>query len=188
MRIDAGSIKKGDFIFHQDQIWQVVKTEFSFHGRGMAVLRTKIKNVKSGKNIDVTYKTAESVETVDIEVREMQFLYSDGQKIHFMDDKTYNQISIPQSTVGDVVRFFKDGEKYYVLLHEEKALNVRPPASVKLRVIETQQSAKGDTITAPKKQATVETGATVMVPFFIKQGDTIAINPETGAYVERVKS
>ena len=188
MHTNAGNIKKGEFIIHEGQIWQVAKTEFSFQGRGMAVMRTKIKNIQSGKNIEVTYKTAEAVETVDIETRQMQFLYADGKELHFMDDKTYNQFTVSQAAVGSIAKFFKEGEKYYIFLHEEKALNVRPPMSVRLRVVETEQGAKGDTVSAPKKQATVETGVTVTVPLFIKQGDTIAINPETGEYIERVRS
>ena len=186
MRTNAGNLKKGDFIIHEDKIWQVVKTEFSFHGRGMAVMRAKIKSIESGKNVDVTYKTVENIETADVEARQMQFLYGDGKELHFMDE-TFNQISVNGNVVGAVARFFKEGEKYYVFMHEEKALNVRPPASIKLKITEADQGTKGDTVSAPKKQATVETGVTVMVPMFIKAGDTIVINPETGEYVERVK-
>ena len=188
MKTQAGSLKRGEFVFHEDQIWQVVKTEFSFQGRGMAVVRTKIKNIVSGKNIDVTYKSVESVEIVDVETREMQFLYGDGQNLHFMDPQSYNQLSIPQSVVGDISRFFKDGEKYYLVLHDDKALNVRPPASFHLKITETEDAARGDTVSNARKQATLETGVTVMVPLFIKAGDTIAINSETGQYSERVKS
>lgn len=188
MKTNAGSLKKGDFIMHDGQIWQVAKTEFSFHGRGMAVMRTKVKNVETGKNVDITYKTVDSVETADIETKEMQFLYSDGQEIHFMDNKTYNQISLPKDVVGDVAKFFKEGEKYYVIMHDEKALNIRPPASIRLKIVATEPGAKGDTVSGAKKQATTETGVAIMVPLFIKEGDVIAINPETGEYVERVKS
>ncbi|OGK30316.1 elongation factor P [Candidatus Roizmanbacteria bacterium RIFCSPHIGHO2_12_41_18] len=187
MRTNAGNLKKGEYLLHEGKIWQVAKTEFSFQGRGMAVMRTKIKNVESGKNIDVTYKTTESVETADIEVKDMQFLYKDGKNLFFMDTDTYNQISLPEHVVGSIAQFFKEGKKYYVLLHNNIALNVRPPASVKLKVTATQQGVKGDTVSQAKKQATLETGVSVMVPLFIKQGDMIAINPETGAYVERVK-
>lgn len=188
MKTNASSLKRGEFIFHEGAIWQVVKTEFSFQGRGMAVIRTKIKNVISGKNIDVTFKSVESVEMVDVETREMQFLYADGQQLHFMDPKSYNQLSISQSVVGDVSKFFKEGEKYYVMLHEDTALNIRPPASFQLKITHAEDAARGDTVSNARKQATVETGATVMVPLFIKAGDTISINSETGQYAERVKS
>lgn len=187
MKTNAGNLKKGEFIFYQGDVWQVVKTEFSFQGRGMAVMRTKIKNVQSGKNVDVTFKTADSVEIVDVEARQMQFLYSDEKSLHFMDEKTYHQITLPKEVIGPVADFFKEGEMYFVFIHDDKALNVRPPASIKLKVIETEQSAKGDTVSAPKKQATLETGVKIMVPLFIREGDMVAINPETREYVERVK-
>ncbi len=188
MHTNVGSLKKGDFVVHEGQIWQVVKTEFSFQGRGMAVMRAKIKNIESGKNIDLTRKTVDSIEKADVEAKQMQFLYGDGQELFFMDNDSFNQISVKSSAVGDLSKFLKEGEKYFVFLHGEKALNVRTPASIRLKITQSEQGAKGDTVSAPRKQATVETGATVLVPLFIKEGDTIVINPETGEYVERVKS
>lgn len=188
MHTNAGNLKKGDFIIHEEKIWQVVKTEFSFHGRGMAVMRAKIKNIESGKNVDITYKTVDGVEIVDVESKQMQFLYGDEKELYFMDEQTFNQLSVKRSVVGEIASFFKEGDKYYLLLHGGKALNVRSPASIKLKVTQTEHGAKGDTVSAPKKQAMVETGATVTVPLFIKEGDMIVVNPETGEYVERVKS
>src|SRR5438105_2751440 len=117
MKINAGNLKKGDFILHNSEIWQVQKTEFNFQGRGMAVMRTKIKNITSGKNVDVTYKTVAEVEQVDVESREMQYLYTDAQNLYFMDERTYNQIEVPKIAVGDIHKFFKEGTKYYVLIY-----------------------------------------------------------------------
>lgn len=187
MRTNAGNIKKGDYIIHQNEIWQVQKAEFSFQGRGMAVVRIKAKSVSSGKNVDLTQKSVDSLELADVETIQMQYLYNDGQELHFMNEKTYNQVGVPTSQVGDLTKLLKPGEKYYVIMYSDKALNIRPPASVRLKVTEAADAVKGDTVSGAKKQATVETGVNIQVPLFIKKGDTIAINPETGQYVERVK-
>lgn len=188
MKKTAGDLKKGDFIFHQGGIWQVQKTEFNFQGRGQATMRTKLKNVASSKNVDNNYRTGDGVETVDVDTIEMQFLYKDGQELHFMDARSYNQYSIPSELVGRVTDFLKDGDRYWVLMHNDKPLSVRPPASVKLKVAQTESAARGDTVSGAKKPAVLETGVTVMVPLFIKTGEMIVVNPETGEYVERVKS
>lgn len=187
MRINAGNLKKGDFINHLGDIWQVVKTDFNFQGRGMAVVRIKIKSTTSGKNIDLTLKSSADVERADIESKQMQYLYHDGQNLFFMDEATYNQLEVSVAAVEQIYKFFKEGEKYYVLLYNEKPLAVRPPSSVKLRVTYTDAAVKGDTVSGAKKPATLETGITIMVPLFIKAGETIVVNPETGQYVERVK-
>ncbi len=188
MKYQAGGLKKGDYISYQGEIWQVTKTDFNFQGRGMAVVRFKIKSLISGKNIEVAMKSVDPVESADVANIEMQFLYIDGSSLHFMDEKTYQQITVPVSVVGDVASYLQPGAKYFVIMHGEDALNIRPPASVKLKVIESEEAIKGDTVSGAKKQATLETGVKVMVPLFIKVGDTIAVNPETGEYVERVKS
>lgn len=188
MKTNAGSLKKGEFIYYQNEIWQIQKAEFYSPGKGSALMKLKIKNVITSKNIDYTYKSNEQVETVDVESREMQYLYKDHESLFFMDERTYNQYQVPLSLVGSAADFFKEGNKYFVYIHNDKPLTVRPPLNVKLKVIETEDAVKGDTVTGAKKPAKVETGVTVMVPLFVRAGDTISINPETGEYVERVKS
>jgi elongation factor P len=187
MKVNAGNIKKGDFVLHQDDIWQVQKSEFYSPGKGSAVMRTKIKNVVSGKNVDMTYKSQEMIEVLDVTSTEMQYLYKDTEWVYFMDERTYNQYQLPLSLVGSTADFMKEGNKYFVYVHNDQPLNVRPSNSEKLLVTECDDAAKGDTVSGAKKPAVVETGATVMVPLFIKVGDVIAINPDTGTYVERVK-
>ena len=187
MRTNAGNLKKGEFVFYQNEIWQAMKAEFYSPGKGSALMRVKLKNVITGKNIDFTYKSNEQVETVDVESVEMQYLYKDNENLYFMNERNYNQYTIPRSVVGSVADFLKDGERYFVYLYNDKPLTMRPPMSVRLKIVETEDAAKGDTVSGAKKPAKVETGVTVMVPIFVKVGDTITINPETGAYGERVK-
>ncbi|MFA6532834.1 MAG: elongation factor P, partial [Patescibacteria group bacterium] len=115
-----------------------------------------------------------------------QYLYKDNENLYFMDERTFNQSSLPISVVGEVTRFFKDGEKMFVYMYEDKPLTIRPPSSVRLKIVEAEDAAKGDTVSGAKKPVKVETGAIVMVPIFVKIGETISINPETGEYTGRV--
>jgi elongation factor P len=187
MRTNAGNLKKGEFLMYQNEIYQIQKAEFYSPGKGSALMKTRIKNVINGKNVDYTFKSSESAETLDVASIEMQYLYKDEENYYFMEERSYEQHAVPASVIGDIGKFFKEGNKYYVYVYNEKALSVRPPMSVRLKVIETENAAKGDTVSGAKKPAIVETGATVMVPLFIKPGESIAVNPETGDYVERVK-
>lgn len=186
MRVNAGNLKKGDFVYHNGEIWQVQKAEFYSPGKGSALMKSRIKNIISGKNIEYTYKSNEQVEILEVNSIEMQYLYHDNENLYFMDERTYNQFFLPINVVGDVYKFFKEGEKMYVYIHNDKPLTVRPPLSVKVKVIEAEEAVKGDTVSGAKKPVKVETGAIVMVPLFIKIGDMITVNPETGEYTGRV--
>ncbi len=185
MAVQAGNLKKGEFIVYQGEIWQVQKTEFYSPGKGAALMRTKIKNVASGKGLDYTFKSNESVESVEVSSVEMQYLYKDAEFGYFMDERTYNQYTVPLAVVGDIIEFFKEGEKMYVYLHDDKPLSIRPPVTVTLKVVQTEAAVKGDTVSGAKKEAELETGAKIMVPLFIKNGDLISINPETHEYTGR---
>jgi len=186
-RISAGSLKKGDFISYQQEIWQVQKAEFYSPGKGSALMRTKLKNIVSGKTIDYTFKSNEFVEIIEVASVEMQYLYKDNEYAYFMDERTFNQFSLPLAIIGNAVEFFKEGEKMYVYLQDDKPLNIKPPMSVRLKVIETEDAVKGDTVSGAKKPAILETGAKIMVPLFVKKGDVIILNPEIGEYVGREK-
>jgi len=186
MRANAGNLKKGEFVYHNGEIWQVQKADFYSPGKGSALMKTRIKNLISGKNIEYAYKSNEQVEVLDVQSIEMQYLYHDNESLYFMDERTYNQFSLPLNIVGDVYKYFKEGDKMYVYLHDDKPLTVRPPLSVKLKVVEAEAADKGDTVSGAKKPVKLETGVTVMVPLFIKIGETITVNPETGEYTGRV--
>jgi len=187
MRTNAGNLKKGEFIFYQGEIWQIQKADFYSPGKGSALMKTRAKNATSAKNVDITYKSNESVETVDVESVEMQYLYKDAENIYFMNNRNYNQYSLPLSIVGSVADYLKEGEGYFIYLHDEQPISMRPPMSVRLKVISTEEAVKGDTVSGAKKPARVETGVTIMVPLFVKVGDVVTVNPETGQYGERVK-
>ncbi len=186
MITEIGYIKKGDYIIHEGGVWQVAKTDFNFQGRGMATVKMKIKSISTGKNIDVTNKSNATIETADVETLQLQYLYRQDDTLYFMDERTFQQHEVPVSQV-DFADYLKPEEKYYVMLYQDEPLTVRPPASVKLKVKQTEAAVKGDTVSGAKKPATLETGVTAMVPLFIKTGDLISVNPETGEYLERLK-
>ena len=170
---------------YQGEIWQIQKTEFYSPGKGSALMRTKIKNVKSGKNIDYTFKSSESVDTVEVNSVEMQYLYKDQEFAYFMDERSYNQYQVPLAVVGSVIEYFKESSKMFVYLYNDEPLSIRAPLSVALKVVSTEGAVKGDTVSGAKKEAELETGVKVMVPLFIKTGEMISVNPETGEYTGR---
>jgi len=188
MKTYAGNIKKGEFIEYQGDPWAVQKTEFYSPGKGSALMKLKIKNVATGKNIDYTFKSNEDVEVLDVASTEMQYLYKDNEFAYFMDERTYNQYQIAVTVVGDVLDFMKEGDKVYVYVYNDQAIAMRPPMSVRVKVVETDDAVKGDTVTGGKKTAKVETGGIVMVPLFIKVGEMITVNPETKEYTGRDNS
>jgi len=187
MRTNAGNLKKGEFIRYQNEIWQMQKADFYSPGKGSALMKARIKNILTGKTLDYAFKSNEDVETLEVESLEMQYLYKDDEQLYFMDQRTYNQYQLPISVVGEAARFMKEGNSYFVFVFDEKPLTMRPALSVKLKIVETEDAVKGDTVSGAKKAAKVEGGATVMVPLFVKVGDLITVNPETGEYGERVK-
>jgi elongation factor P len=185
MKTYAGALKRGEFILYQGNICQVMKTEFYSPGKGSALMHTKLKNVQTLKTVDYAFKSNESVETVDVNSIEMQYMYKDSESLHFMNQQTYDQVSVPVAMAEGFAQYLKEGDKLFVFMHEETALSVRAPLTVHLKIVSTENAVKGDTVSNARKPATTETGAVVMVPLFVKEGEVVTINPETGEYVGR---
>lgn len=182
----AANLKKKDYLNFKNDVWQVTATEFYHPGKGRTVMRTKLRSISSGKGMSQVFTSNESVEILEVVATPVQYLYSDGETLTFMHDQTYEQYEVPRALVGETADLLKEGQNMYVLLLNDKPVGVRPPKRVEILVTEADAAVKGDTATNAKKQVTVETGAKVLVPLFIKKGDKIAINPETGEYAERV--
>lgn len=166
-------------------IWRVEKAEFYAPGKGSALMRSRVKEIKSGKTMDLTYKSNETIETVDINTIEMQYLYKDTQQLYFMNERTYEQIELPLERAGNVAQYLKEGDKLFILLYNGEAISLRAPQSVRLKVVKADEAIKGNTVSHAKKPVVVENGVSVLVPLFIKVGDVVVINPETGDYIER---
>jgi elongation factor P len=184
--ISTGDFKKGIFVTFKNEPHQIMEFQHVNPGKGSAFVRTRLKSLKTGKVQEFTYKSGESVEELPVETHEMQYLYPEGDGYVFMDNRTYDQVTVPKLLIGDFVRFMKENDTYQILTHEEEAVGVRLPKKVRLMVTEANEGgARGNTVGGALKAVTLETGAEVNVPLFIKQGEMIAIDPETGTYVER---
>jgi elongation factor P len=184
--ISTGDFKKGIFVTFKNEPHQIMEFQHVNPGKGSAFVRTRLKSLKTGKVQEFTYKSGESVEELPVETREMQYLYPEGDGYVFMDNQTFDQVTVPSTFIGDFVKYMKANDTYQVLIHEEEAIGIRLPKKVRLLVADGDEGgARGNTVGGAMKAVTLETGAVVNVPLFIKPGELIAVDPETGTYVER---
>jgi elongation factor P len=167
------------------QVYIIVDFQHVKPGKGAAFVRTKVKNVITGAVLEKTFNPTEKFPEAIIERKEMQYLYNDGNLYYFMDNETYEQIPLNESVVEDAVKFLKENDVAVIRFFKGEAFSVEPPNFVVLEVTHTEPGVKGDTATNATKPATVETGATVMVPLFINTGEKIRIDTRTGEYMER---
>ena len=165
----------------------ILDNEFVKPGKGQAFVRAKIRNLKSGRVVERTYKSGESVEAADVMDVNLQYLYADGEFWHFMDPKSYEQLAASAEAVGDAVKWLKEQDTCEVTLWNGTPLAVTPPNFVMLTVTDTDPGLRGDTSGGGGKPATLETGAVVRVPLFIEIGETLKIDTRTGEYVGRSK-
>jgi elongation factor P len=155
-------------------------------GKGGAFVRTKLKNLKTGRVLERTFRSGERVEEADVEDRKMQYLYQDGESLIFMDLESYDQMPLALEQVGDARRFLKENTEVAVILHNGRPIQLELPAFIEAVIAQCDPGLKGDTASGATKPATLETGAVVQVPLFVKEGETIRVDTRTGAYVERV--
>jgi elongation factor P len=186
--VEAVKLKKGDYILYNNNVNKVVRTEFYNPGKGSALMKVRIQDVLSGKSVDYTYKSVEMVETVEVNGSTMQYLYKDADNFYFMDNKSFEQYEMPIDLLGDAGRFLKESEEYHVYLYDGRPIDLNFGGSITLKIIKAEDVVAGNTSTNITKPATVETGAEVRVPPFIKIGDMVSINPDTGEYRGRVNS
>ncbi len=183
--INAGSVSKGNFILFRGDPCQVVKAEFYHPGKGSAVNRLRIRNLKTGSVVDQTYKTNEQIEYIEVNSREMQFLYADGTSVVFMDPRDFEQVELPRDMFSNTLGFLTPETKVYVQFYEHKPLGVSLPPKVKLKVTQAHDAVAGNRVNAPKKPVMLETGLEIQAPLFVKVGDILIIDTATGEYVSR---
>ena len=181
----TNDLKNGIVLTIDSQLWTVVEFQHVKPGKGPAFVRTKLKNVLSGKVVDRTFNAGIKVETATVDKRDMQYLYLDGSDYVFMDTGTYDQTSISAATVGDAANFMLENQEVVVALHEGEALYVELPASVELEVTYSEPGVQGDRSNAGTKPATVQTGVDIQVPLFIGMGEKVRVDTRTGAYLGR---
>ena len=185
-KVVAGDFKNGITIEYENNIWQVIEFQHVKPGKGSPFVRTKLKNIKSGGVIEKSFRPTEKFPQAHIERKDYQYLYADGDLYNFMDVETYDQIALSKDNVGDSLKFVKENEMVKLVSHAGEVFAIEPPLFVELVITESEPGVKGDTATGATKPAVVETGATVMVPLFVNQGDTIKIDTRTGEYLSRV--
>ncbi len=182
----SNDLKNGMVLNIDGQLWTVVEFQHVKPGKGPAFVRTKLKNVLSGKVVDKTFNAGVKVETANVDKREMQFLYNDGSAFVFMDLDNYDQISLSAEVVGEASDFMLENQNAIVALHEGEALYVELPASVILEITYTEPGLQGDRSTGGTKPATLETGRQIQVPLFVEQGTKVKVDTRTGDYLGRL--
>ena len=184
--VSAGDFKNGLTIEIEGNIFQILEFQHVKPGKGAAFVRTKLKNIISGGVVEKTFRPTEKFENAHIERKEMQYLYQDGDLYYFMDNDTYEQIALGSELIGDALKFVKENEMCKICSHNGNVFAVEPPLFVELVITECEPGVKGDTATGATKPCVVETGATLYVPLFVNEGDTIKIDTRTGEYLSRV--
>jgi len=184
----TADIKNGVVILHKNKRMKVIEFQHVKPGKGGAFVRTKLKDLLTGKIVDHTFNAGARMEYIRIEAKKMQYLYEDGVSFYFMDNDTYEQIIVNESVVLESKNYMTSGMNVELLFDGDEVLDVRIPAHVNLKVIETEPGFKGNTATGATKPATIETGYSLQVPLFINTDDILRIDTRTGEYVERAKS
>jgi len=183
----TNEFKSGLKIILDGDPYNILENEFVKPGKGQAFNRAKVRNLKTGRVIERTFRSGESVEAADVFEMELQYLYSDGEFWHFMDPATFEQYSCSEEAVGDGAKWMKEEDLCQITLYNGQPLSVSPPNFVELKIVETDPGLRGDTSGGGGKPATLETGAVVRVPLFVNNGELIRVDTRTGEYVSRVK-
>ena len=183
---DTSDIRKGLKIMIDGSPYIVVEAQFVKPGKGAAFTRTKMKNLLTGGVIERNLRSGEKLESADVEVKQMQYLYRDGEYFVLMDTTTYDQVQIPESTIGDDKDFMPENINIEVLFFNGRAVGVTLPNFIEQPIVETEPGHRGDTATNVTKAAKIPTGATIKVPLFINVGDVVRIDTRTGDYLDRV--
>ena len=184
--VSTNDFKNGMAIEVEGQVFTIVEFQHVKPGKGGAFVRTKLKNIDTGAVIDRTFRAGEKFRRVRIESKKMLYLYSTPDEVVLMDNDTYEQLSLPPALAGDSLKYIQDNMEVEILMVDGRPAELLPPMFVELEVTDTQPGVKGDTVSGGSKPATLETGAVVNVPLFIKNGDRLKIDTRTGNYVERV--
>ncbi len=184
----TADFRNGMVFKFKNDLYQIVEFQHVKPGKGGAFVRTKLKNVVTGRILDNTFRSGEKVDEVRLEARTMQFLYMEGEAYVFMDNETYDQVNMTADNLGDdVIKYLKEGIDYKVLFNEGTPLLVETPNFMELEITHTEPGDKGDRVSAATKPATLETGAVVQVPLFVNSGEIVKVDTRTSEYLERVK-
>jgi elongation factor P len=184
--ISTSDFRTGLTIELDDDAYQVVDFQHVKPGKGAAFVRAKVKNIKTGQVLEKTFRAGEKMPAARIDRKDMEYLYEDGLFYHFMDSETYEQTAIDKEIVEEIVPYLKENMEVQISFYGREVVSVDLPNTVDLKVVQTSPDVRGDTASGGGKPATLETGAVINVPFFIKIGDVVKVNTGTGEYITRV--
>jgi elongation factor P len=184
--LDTSAFRRGLKIEIDKEPWEIVEFQHVKPGKGSAFVRTRIKNLLTGRTIDKTFKSGDVVGKPDIEEKEMQYLYLEGDHYQFMDNKNYEQTFVTAEQMGEAKNFIKENTTTHILFYNGKAIGVTLPNAMDLKVVKCDPGVRGDTVSGATKPATLETGFVVNVPLFINEGDVLRIDTRSGEYLTRV--
>jgi elongation factor P len=184
--ISAGDFRNGTTFEMDGKVYKIVEFQHVKPGKGAAFVRTKLKDVMSGNVLERTFNPTEKVQEAQIDRKDMQYLYNDGDMYYFMDNETYEQLPLTKEELGDTLNYLTDNMQVKVISFKGKVFGIEPPLFVELEITYTEPGFKGDTSTGASKPATTQTGYVVNVPLFVEIGDKIRIDTRTGEYMERV--
>lgn len=187
MALSITNLKKGVIFQWEGEPFRVVDYNQKVMGRGGSIVNVRIKSLVSGKVLDKTFKGNEQLDSADVTTQTVQYLYNDVTTFFFMNEETFNQFEVSADLVGDGAGYIKEGDRVQLQFFNNRPINVELPKNVPLKVTYTEDAVKGDTSSAISKNATLETGLTIKVPAFVKQGDLVSVDTVSGAYRERVK-
>lgn len=185
--INATQLRSGMIIIHEGDLYRVASVKHLTPGNKRGFMQTKLKNLKTGLGTEYKFRSEDRVEQASLENRTMQYLYAEGGLHTFMDTESYDQISLAEEEIGDILPYLLPNQVLEVALFDGKPIGISPPAVVELRVLDTEPVLKGATASASYKPAKLETGLTIQVPPFIEIGDRVRVDPSDGKYLERVK-
>ena len=186
MAISTADFRNGMCIEYNGKLCTIVEFQHVKPGEGGAFVRTKLRDIKTGRVVDYTFNSGTKFDSVRLETKKMQFLYSDGSDFNFMDMNTFEQLAIPAEVVGDVANWLKENDEATLMYAGDELISVEPQMFVDLEVTETEPGFKGDTATNTTKPATLETGVTIQVPTFVEIGDVLQIDTRDGRFIKRV--
>src|SRR6185503_3931468 len=187
MALSITDLKKGTLFQWEGEPYRVVEYSQKVMGRGGSIVNVRIKSLIDGKVLEKTFKGNETLDSADVTLQKVQYLYSDGNTFYFMNEDTFEQFEVNADLVGDGAGYMKEGDRLQLQFFDGRPINVELPKNVPLKVTYAEHVVKGDTANAVTKDATLETGLTIRVPAFVKTGDLISVDTATGAYRERVK-
>ncbi len=188
MQVDANTLRKGHVVDYNGKLWSVLKSEIMIPGKGAAVVQVEMRDVRAGIKTNVRFRTQETVERVQLQEHEMQFLFSSGDEYTFMDQENFEQLTIPKDVIGDPVVFLTESMICTVMTYEGAALSVELPATVTLELIEADPVVKGQTASSSYKPAKLSNGVRVLVPPFVEAGTRVVVNTADGSYIERARA